>query len=45
MLLEIDPIMIGLLVALVIFFFFLYLMVRRTVVGFREGFGEGYDRD
>lgn len=36
-----DPIFIGLAAALVIFFFFLYLFVRRTIVGFREGYEQG----
>lgn len=32
-----------LLAALLLFVFFLYLMVRRTVVGFREGMDSGKD--
>lgn len=32
-----DPVLLGVLVALILFFFFLYLMVRRTILGFREG--------
>lgn len=36
-----DPIFIGLVVILLAFFFFAYLLVRRTVLGLREGFEEG----
>ena len=32
-----DPIVIGILVALLLFIFFMYLMLRRTVTGFKEG--------
>lgn len=32
-----DPVLLGVLAALILFFFFLYLMVRRTILGFREG--------
>lgn len=45
MVIDPDPILVGMLIALLLFFFFIYLLVRRTVVGFREGFGDGYDRD
>lgn len=36
-----DPIFLGIIAAVVLFFFFLYLMVRRTMVGFREGIERG----
>lgn len=36
-----DPVFLGLVAVLVVFFFFLYLFVRRTVLGFREGFERG----
>ena len=40
----VDPVLAGLLVALVLFFFFLYLFVRRTIVGFREGYEDSKGR-
>lgn len=36
-----DPIVIGILVALLLFIFFMYLMLRRTVSGFKEGVNQG----
>lgn len=36
-----DPVFLGLIAAVVLFFFFLYLFLRRTVVSFREGFERG----
>jgi uncharacterized BrkB/YihY/UPF0761 family membrane protein len=39
-----DMITYGVLAALLALFFFLYLMVRRTVVGFKEGVQDGNDR-
>jgi ABC-type uncharacterized transport system permease subunit len=36
-----DPIVIGILVALLLFIFFMYLMFRRTVTGFKEGVQQG----
>ncbi len=36
-----DPIVIGILVALLVFIFFMYLMLRRTVTGFKEGVNQG----
>ncbi len=38
---QIDPILIGLLVLLLAFVFFIYLFLRRTVTGFREGMEHG----
>lgn len=36
-----DPILLGILVAVLLFFFFVYLMIRRTVMGFQEGMNKG----
>jgi cell division protein FtsX len=36
-----DPIVIAILVALLAFIFFMYLMLRRTVTGFKEGVQQG----
>lgn len=41
---DVDPVFIGLVVAVVLFFFGLYLFVRRTLVGFREGYERGRKR-
>ncbi|WP_265338742.1 DUF7859 family protein [Halalkalirubrum salinum] len=38
---RIDPIFVGILLVLVVFFFFGYLLVRRTVLGLREGYRDG----
>ena len=32
-----DPIMLGILALILLFIFFMYLMLRRTVTGFKEG--------
>lgn len=42
---EVDPVFLGLIAALVLFFFLLYLLVRRTIVGFREGYQRGQNRE
>jgi hypothetical protein len=39
-LLGMDPVLIGLIVVLASFFFFLYLMLRRTFLAFREGYND-----
>lgn len=39
-----DPIVIGILVALLVFIFFMYLMLRRTVTGFKEGVNQGQNK-
>ncbi len=39
-----DLILYGILAAILLFVFFAYLMVRRTVVGFKEGVEQGQDR-
>jgi hypothetical protein len=36
-----DLILYGILAAILLFVFFAYLMIRRTVVGFKEGVEEG----
>jgi len=36
-----DPIMLGILAMLLLFVFFIYLMIRRTVTGFKEGVEKG----
>ena len=36
-----DPIFLGLMAALLLFFGFIYLMLRRAVVSFKEGFKRG----
>jgi hypothetical protein len=37
-----DPLFVGLVVVILAFVFFMYLFVRRTVTGLRDGFDEGY---
>jgi preprotein translocase subunit YajC len=39
-----DPIMLGILAIILLFVFFMYLMLRRTVTGFKEGVEDGQDR-
>jgi ABC-type uncharacterized transport system permease subunit len=39
-----DPIVIGILVALLLFIFFMYLLLRRTVTGFKEGVQQGQNK-
>ncbi|WP_458188902.1 DUF7859 family protein [Haladaptatus sp. NG-WS-4] len=36
-----DPVFIGVLVALLAFVFFVYLFIRRTLTGFKEGVQKG----
>lgn len=36
-----DPIFVGLLIVLLLFVFFMYLLVRRTLLGLQEGFEKG----
>lgn len=40
-----DPVFIGLVVVLFLFFFFGYLLMRRTVLGLKEGYREGRRED
>jgi len=37
-----DPILVGLIVVMLLFVFFAYLFVRRTLTGLREGYESGY---
>ena len=39
-----EPIVLAFLAGLVVLIFFIYLMIRRTVMGFREGFNQGQGR-
>lgn len=39
-----NPVFTGLLVVMLAFVFFMYLLVRRTVLGLREGFDSGRGR-
>lgn len=41
---QVDPVFVGLLIFIAGLLFFAYLLVRRTVVGFREGVDRGRDR-
>lgn len=36
-----DPVFVGLLVVILAFVFFAYLLVRRTLLGLREGYDQG----
>jgi hypothetical protein len=36
-----NPVVLAVLAGLVVLVFFVYLMLRRTVLGFREGFEQG----
>lgn len=39
-----DPVLVGLVVVMLVFVFFGYLFLRRTVMSVREGFEDGYER-
>jgi len=39
--LDVDPVLVGMTVAILLFVFFVYLMIRRTVTAFTEGMREG----
>jgi len=41
---SVDLLTLGLLVVVLGFFFFMYLMVRRTLLGFKEGVRSGRDK-
>lgn len=41
MLPSFDPFSIVILIALGLFFIFIYLFIRRTITGFREGLNQG----
>jgi len=38
---DVGPVFYGMLAALLLFFFFIYLFIRRTLLGFKEGMDEG----
>ncbi|MFB6266851.1 MAG: hypothetical protein ABEI31_04260 [Halodesulfurarchaeum sp.] len=38
---DVGPVFYGMLAALLVFFFFIYLLIRRTVLGFKEGMERG----
>ena len=40
-----DPVVLGLIAVLMAFVFFGYLLMRRTVMGLREGYEDGQRRD
>ena len=40
-----DPVVLGLIITLLLFVFFGYLLMRRTVMGLREGYEDGQRRD
>lgn len=42
---DLDPVFLALLGVLLLFIFFGYLLMRRTVMGLREGYQEGQRRD
>ncbi|WP_224270421.1 hypothetical protein [Haloprofundus salinisoli] len=39
-----DPVFVGLVLAMLLFVFFMYLFVRRTVTGLQQGYQEGRQR-
>jgi len=41
---EVDMLTLGLLAVVLAFFFFMYLMVRRTIIGFKEGMQGGREK-
>jgi hypothetical protein len=41
---EVDPVLVGIVVVLLTFVFLLYLFLRRTVTGFIEGMRQGRDQ-
>ncbi|WP_199174748.1 DUF7859 family protein [Halegenticoccus soli] len=41
---NLDPVFLGLLVIMLLFVFFAYLFVRRTMLGLREGYEQARDR-
>jgi hypothetical protein len=40
-----NPIFVGFVVLLLLFVFFGYLFVRRTLLGLREGYDDGYGKE
>lgn len=41
---DVGPLTLALLAGVLLFFFFMYLMVRRTLLGFKEGFQQSNDK-
>lgn len=41
---ELDPLTLGLLAVVLGFFLFMYLMIRRTIIGFKEGMQGGREK-
>ena len=41
----VDPVLVGIVAVLLLFVFFLFLFLRRTMKGFREGMQEGRGRN
>jgi len=39
-----DPVFLGIVAAGVLFFFFVFLLIRRTLVSYREGVARGRNR-
>lgn len=42
---DVGPVIYFILASLLVFFFFVYLMIRRTVLGFKEGMDQSRDRN
>jgi len=40
---SVDPVLVGMVVVMLAFVFFIYLMLRRTITGFMQGMQEGSD--
>jgi hypothetical protein len=38
---SVDPVLVGIVVVMLAFVFFIYLMLRRTITGFVQGMKEG----
>lgn len=43
--LEVDPVLVGLITLILLFVLFVYLMIRRTVTAFTSGMREGSKRE
>jgi hypothetical protein len=39
-----DPVLVGMMVLMLVFVFFSYLFIRRTITGFMQGLNEGRDQ-
>ncbi|WP_197428397.1 hypothetical protein [Halapricum sp. CBA1109] len=38
---DLDPVLVGIVVVMLAFVFFVYLFIRRTLSGFKEGVNQG----